>query len=701
MTVAESTSPIADAAVAYAHAGLPIIRLRVGQKLPVDGDWTNRLVSVPSPETAALWWSQANWNVGLLTGQPSGMWVLDVDAAAGGLVSLQRLISDHGGVLRSGFVVRTGGGGLHLYFSMPPGHDITNSNKRLKKLYPGLDVRGTGGQVVLPPSVSEKGAYSVYEGRLESVDEPPAWLLGLILGERAGDPVPSESPLTGSPGPSSSLGTFRPGAGVPRYPREDANRRISAELATVAATAEGQGFNDALNGAAFELGHWVGGGHLDRADAEELLAYAVTRQFPGGPDKDDLQTISSGLSGGEATPYAVFTPAAHEVLAAGSVSAMATGFTKFGAGAISNRKVSPPPTVYDPGCGPLFYETGIHWIFGESGSGKTWVALDAIARTLMAGGTALMLDYEDDENQILDRLAALGVDDNSIQGFAYVDGNSMENSELVSNLALKEQFTLSVLDGVTSSLNAFGASDNNGGEVTAWADAIPRNMTGTVLVIDHVTKSTDTRAGYAIGSQAKRSVVTGASYEVECDVPMTKGKTGRLRLILRKDKRGGVPVRVGEVAARLEFVSGQDGHMRTSAINKGQEAQAPAGDGLDSAVVLTATVLQQAHERGDLDLGAGMRKLKDWIRGHGHLVGDSGTKRNDAMEEAIRYARGWAGLPGVSNSYRLKPLSIVDVPKRPQASPSVPRSFGDTPTSEKDEMSDMPVPSVPSGVPNP
>ncbi|WP_187292816.1 bifunctional DNA primase/polymerase [Beutenbergia cavernae] len=96
-------------------------------------------------------------NVGLATGRASGFWVLDIDPAKGGAASIKALEAEHG-ALAPTRRVRTGSGGWHLYYAMPlDGSDVRNSQGLVA---PGIDVRGTGGYVVAPPSVSTKGAYS-------------------------------------------------------------------------------------------------------------------------------------------------------------------------------------------------------------------------------------------------------------------------------------------------------------------------------------------------------------------------------------------------------------------------------------------------------------------------------------------------------------------------------------------------------------
>jgi hypothetical protein len=133
------------------------------------------------------WWQWVEgsdvYNVGIATGRPSGHWVLDYDpthpeaTVPGGAAEVAARLQNESIAAH----VLTGSRGLHWRFAMPAdGSDVTNQRGRLPK---GLDVRGTGGQVVAPPSVSGKGAY------VELIDATPYvapdWLVGLIRPESA------------------------------------------------------------------------------------------------------------------------------------------------------------------------------------------------------------------------------------------------------------------------------------------------------------------------------------------------------------------------------------------------------------------------------------------------------------------------------------------------------------------------------------
>ena len=95
--------------------------------------------------------------------------VLDVDMDDGGLDSLAKL-ERTGTPTPKTARARTGGGGIHVFFRNPSGTKIRNSAGLLG---PGLDVRGDGGYVVVPPSRTQ--------GPYKWVDSSPlaeaSWLL--------------------------------------------------------------------------------------------------------------------------------------------------------------------------------------------------------------------------------------------------------------------------------------------------------------------------------------------------------------------------------------------------------------------------------------------------------------------------------------------------------------------------------------------
>lgn len=96
-------------------------------------------------------------NIATATGEPSGIYVLDIDRDRGGLETLAQLEEAHG-PLPATLISRTGGGGFHLFFEDVPGLTCTRD-----RIAPGIDTRGTGGYVLLPPSNHISGSNYTWE----------------------------------------------------------------------------------------------------------------------------------------------------------------------------------------------------------------------------------------------------------------------------------------------------------------------------------------------------------------------------------------------------------------------------------------------------------------------------------------------------------------------------------------------------------
>lgn len=157
----ECTSPLAEAAHDYVERGLAIIPLGVGKKEPVTknglNDWTD------NPGQIDVWWGQGehagkrgnpSYNVGMACGQVSGgIIAIDLDchsADANGADYLHDWEVEHG-KLPETWTQITGSGGKQLFYRAS--QDIRNSaNGEI-----GVDVRGNGGYVVLPPSLHPCG----------------------------------------------------------------------------------------------------------------------------------------------------------------------------------------------------------------------------------------------------------------------------------------------------------------------------------------------------------------------------------------------------------------------------------------------------------------------------------------------------------------------------------------------------------------
>ena len=191
------TNPIHEAALSYAAKGWRVILIG-GPKEPAPPDktpgkwprieWAKEATT--KEQTINRWWRlHPNDNVAVATG--SSFIVLDIDGPHG-----EAQLEARGYEIPETLEVKTGKG-RHLYFQ----GDATIRNKvGLINGAPGVDVRGEGGYVVVPPSVHQNGR--VYE--FSDPDVPmapvPQWLKELCAERRESkiDPRSDEPILEGA-----------------------------------------------------------------------------------------------------------------------------------------------------------------------------------------------------------------------------------------------------------------------------------------------------------------------------------------------------------------------------------------------------------------------------------------------------------------------------------------------------------------------
>ncbi|WP_198592165.1 phage/plasmid primase, P4 family [Kyrpidia spormannii] len=131
-------------------------------------------------DTIRQWWERwPDANVGLATGETSGIVVIDIDPDKGGNESFEDLVSRYG-TLPDTVEAITGSGGRHIYFAYPIGVDIRSKIGVL----PGIDVRANGGYAVAPPSRHKSGRRYEWELSAHPDETPiapmPQWLIDVI-----------------------------------------------------------------------------------------------------------------------------------------------------------------------------------------------------------------------------------------------------------------------------------------------------------------------------------------------------------------------------------------------------------------------------------------------------------------------------------------------------------------------------------------
>lgn len=159
--------PLPQAATQLAEAGAPVFPCVPGGKRPLTEHGFHEATT--DVEQVSSWWRHSpGANIGVPTGQTSGVEVVDVDrkAAGSGFAAFDRARAE--GLVPGWLaVVRTPSGGAHFYFPADPARP--QPSWQAAKAH--VDFRGAGGYVVVPPSTVQTDAG---RGRYELIDRAQA-----------------------------------------------------------------------------------------------------------------------------------------------------------------------------------------------------------------------------------------------------------------------------------------------------------------------------------------------------------------------------------------------------------------------------------------------------------------------------------------------------------------------------------------------
>jgi hypothetical protein len=499
---------VLDAALTYASNGLRIIPIAPGEKFPKGiQEW--QTVATTNPDTIRTWYSgpYRGWGIGIATGltaRGQHLFVLDVDDRANihGTDTLRDLEASHAPLPATRTVI-TGSGGAHYYFLSP----VEIHNDAGKRLGQGLDIRGVGGQVLAPPTLHPvtKRAYE-WDAARHPIATAPDWLVQLLTFkperfDQHRTPVPADELLAGGDQPSD------------RYNASTTWDRLLRH--------DGWTFAREHNG----IQYW-------------------TR-----PDKDPRHGISASVGHGGGDHMVVFTTAI-PWLPPG-------GYSRFGYYAAKEhggnwRDASrhylriqdhpPVPQTNDELAGffidwhELFsaeHKTE-HWIakpliaygrqtalFASAKSGKSWLTLSTVAA--LATGTPILgappqpaqhvlyLDYEMTQEDLVERMNALGYDINtdlSHLHYAQIPSlpplNTKEGADTVVKMIEYTKATVLIIDTTGRALEGEENSADPYKDFARFTGLAMKKLGVAVLRTDHAGK--DKKKGQR-GSSAKNDDV--------------------------------------------------------------------------------------------------------------------------------------------------------------------------------------------------
>lgn len=256
-------------ALHYRGRCLSVIPLTPRGKNPLI-NWKAYQSTLPTNDEIRAWFEATpNANVGIATGVVSGVFVLDCDSK-----DAVRSVEMRGYGQAS--IVETGNG-VHFYYAMP---NFAVGNRA--KVAPGMDIRGTGGYVVAPPSIHPSGRAYQWLTDVNLDRRAPDWLLDLLR-----------------PGGPALCTTCAAQPLQVRYGRGFARAAFEREYRAVLNAPHGAR-NDTLNRSCFILGGLIGDGLLDRSEVEAAMLQAALAH--GENEREARATIASGVGDGIAKP---------------------------------------------------------------------------------------------------------------------------------------------------------------------------------------------------------------------------------------------------------------------------------------------------------------------------------------------------------------------------------------------------------------
>ena len=275
MTCRPLPSSALGAALRYAFDGALVFPLQAGAKRP--HALTPHGFKDASRDAAVIrQWFHVDplANLAIVTGEASGVLVVDVDPRNSGDASLAALPK-----LPATRRALTGGGGQHLFYRWPTTPHRTGANV----LGPGLDIKSTGGYVVAPPSTHPSGAPYAWENEHAPIVELPRWALDLIAPKA---PAPAR------------ISTSRPTTSGRAWTVED---RARAYVAKLPGAVAGSGGHRATYAAALAL---VRGFELPFETALDLLAREFNARCSPPWSLEELRhKVDSAATSASAPPF--------------------------------------------------------------------------------------------------------------------------------------------------------------------------------------------------------------------------------------------------------------------------------------------------------------------------------------------------------------------------------------------------------------
>lgn len=509
-------STVTQAARKAIEQGFAPIPIPQGKKRPMFKGWVSARYT--AEEVTGRF--DEKGNIGVLLGKPSDG-LVDVDMDSPAAVELASAFLPPTKMLHG----REGAPLSHWWYRVDHSPQVTKYADPLDRASL-VELRGTGGQTIIPPSVHPSGERMRWHANGSGWSKhPPAEVHATQL--------------------DTAVSTLAAATLLAKY-WPDPGSRHDAALALCGGLLRG-GWNDEQTTEFVQLVAEVGG---DDEARERRLDVGTTRR------RLDMGKPTQGWPSLEEHIPPEIVAKAREWLRLEITAEIEDGDEDTGrlrnlrAVGQAIRDGVPDPEQIVPG---LLYAGMVHWWQGEPESGKSLLLLRIALDLVNQGRTVMWIDEESGLTMTADRLARMGANPDKLdEHFFYYESPGMTLSDEDRMALLQEveetQPNLVVMDSCADLLTQAGLDEDDNQEITTWYRHIlqPLAQRGSaVVVIDHVVKSKDARGTYARGGGAKKSKTDVAwGLRVESRFALDPPKIGVIELTINKDRLGRMPGRV-------------------------------------------------------------------------------------------------------------------------------------------------------------
>lgn len=517
----------------------------------------------------------ANW--GVATGPVSGIWTLDYDPAHA--EESARMLVNRLTMGGHDAHVRTGSGGFHWHFALPAGVEIANVQGgmgRSPRLPRGLDVRGVGGQVVLPPSVSARGGYGwLADPRTHAGNAGPDWLVEMVNAPAA-VPASTVGPLISPAGDRIATGASRSDdisgwtpderARGARYAGAALGELLAELVGAIEGTRNATAFRVACRLVELANAPWSGldagrvadeffsagaASGLGWAELHGVWRHALARVA------GEAATLPAATIGGDAVPFGS-TGGVSEPL-----SVVATSGVVETAPVSASRRIDLVPfwrgeyVAPSPCAGGerddakrLLYPGRWHSVIASNTAGKSWLALWHALEEMRRGSLVCYLHFEEASPAgTVGRLRDMGASEEQVgKLFAWFDcDRGWRVDEIIAEIELLPVApALVVLDGINAACGRHGWPVDKPEAVAAYRATLVSpfvRVGAAVLSLGHPPKARDRQnERHGFGSTAWLDEVDGVGFRMQASssAPLRRDRIGSSALFCVKDRYGEV-----------------------------------------------------------------------------------------------------------------------------------------------------------------